>query len=228
MSLGVWWDRGPISPQASVSADAALLRRRELGLIPDSLVFYSRDRPAISLGHFSSDDELEMGLVVEKGLEVVRRVSGGRPIYSDPGQINYALALESGLFPEDPTKVFSVVCRGLIASLHAIGVEAMHHAPNDLEVHGRKISGSALKRGHGATLVHGTILVSTDLDMMARLFRSKGGRSQRPRNELTDLRSEMRNAPARADLINALVDGLGQALDVVFVPDRSFLQVEQR
>jgi lipoate-protein ligase A len=228
MNQGAWCDLGSITPQASVRADAALLRHRELGGIPDSLLFYSRDRPAISLGHFSSEDELDLDLVAARGVEIVRRVSGGRPIYSDMGQINYALAIGADHLPEGPGQVFALVCRGLISSLGEFGVVATHHAPNDIEVNGRKISGSALKRGRGAMLVHGTLLVATDLELMGGLFRPRVGRAPRTRQELTDLRSEMKSVPARTDLTTALAGGLGQALGLEFRRDRSFLQIEQR
>jgi lipoate-protein ligase A len=161
------------------------------------------------------------------GVSVVRRISGGRPIYSDAGQINYALALGDGSLPQNPAEAFAIVCSGLIASLERLGVAATHHAPNDIEVGGRKISGSALKRGHGALLVHGTLLINTDLELMGRLFRSRGGHRQRTSEQLTDLRREMGRVPAREDLTAALVGGLGQVLDIDFLPS-SLLQVEQR
>ena len=226
MRTGAWCDLGPITPQESVSSDAALLRQRELGNVPDALVFYSRDRPTISLGHFSTEAELDQELVAASGLCVVRRVSGGRPIYSDAGQINYALALGAEALPQNPAQAFAIVCGGLLAALQDIGVLASHHAPNDIEVGGRKISGSALKRGRDAVLVHGTLLVRTDLELMGRLFRSRGGHAQRSGEQLTDLSREMRKVPTREDLTAALVGGLGQVLEIEFAPDL-LLQVEQ-
>jgi lipoate-protein ligase A len=226
MRAGIWCDVGPVAPQESVQADAALLRRRELNDISDALVFYSRDRPCVSLGHFSKEEELDMRLVDSLGIGMVRRVSGGRPIYSDPGQINYSLVLSSDSLPADPSRAFATVCGGLISGLGRLGVDAAHHPPNDIEVHGRKVSGSALKRGRGAILVHGTMLVETDLELMSRLFHPHGGREQRDRQRLTDLRSEMGRTPAREELTAALAAGLGQALDIEFAP--SLLHIEQR
>jgi lipoate-protein ligase A len=226
MRAGGWCDVGPLTPQVSVHADAALLRRRELNDTSDTLMFYSRDRPCISMGHFSKEEELDMRLVDDRGIELVRRVSGGRPIYSDPGQLNYALVLSSDSLPEDPSRAFAIVCRGLVRGLGHLGVTSVHHPPNDIEVRGRKVSGSALKRGKGAVLVHGTMLVDTDLELMSRLFRHRDGLEQRDRQRLTDLRNEMGRTPAREELTAALAAGLGEALDIEFAP--SLLHVEQR
>jgi lipoate-protein ligase A len=205
-----------------VDADLALLRSRERAGAQDALVFYSRDRPCISLGHFSREEEFDARLAAERGLQLVRRASGGRPIYSDRGQINYALAL--GDLPESPREVFALVCGGLVQALRTLGVEAVHHAPNDIEARGRKISGSAMKRGRGASLVHGTLLVSTDLALMADLFPAGRGLDR-----LTDLRSELGAAPSRAAIIDAVADGLGRYLATRFEPDLSLLgEVQQR
>jgi lipoate-protein ligase A len=223
-----WCDLGALTPQQSVALDASLLRRRGLEEVPDLLALYSRDRPCISLGHFSREEELDMGLVRERDIALVRRISGGRAIYSDPGQMNYALALGADKLPENPGLAFAVVCGGLISGLARLGLRAAHHAPNDIEIGGRKVSGSALKRGHGAVLVHGTMLIDTDLELMSRLFRASEGRAQRDRSLLTDLRSEMGRTPARTEVTAALAAGLGEALEIEFAQDLLVLHVEQR
>ncbi len=83
-------------PAYTVACDEALLAARAEGSIPDTLHIYRRSRPTISLGHFQRlEDCVDVELAGELGIEVIRRVSGGSAIYTDPGQLIYCLAISS-------------------------------------------------------------------------------------------------------------------------------------
>ncbi len=112
-------------PAYTVACDQALLVARAEGSIPDTLHIYRRSRPTISLGHFQRpEDCVDVELVGELGIEVIRRVSGGSAIYTDPGQLIYCLAISADEIPESPLESYPLLCRGVVEALAMLGVQA--------------------------------------------------------------------------------------------------------
>ena len=79
-------DLGTMDPALTAAADEAILtchQRTE----ENTLAFYSRDRPTVSLGYFESAEEsIDLDLCREKDIGIVRRLSGGSAVFTDPGQ----------------------------------------------------------------------------------------------------------------------------------------------
>jgi lipoate---protein ligase len=173
-------DLGTMDPALTSATDEAILTFRSAGCVGNTLSFYSRDRPAVSLGYFEKAEEcIDLGLCRELDIEVVRRLSGGSAIFTDPGQIIYTVTIEAELVPESPKESYPIICQGVVNALRSLGVGAEHKPLNDVMVRGRKISGSAQTRKEGVVLQHGTVIVDSDLDLMMRVIRQRPGK---PRN----------------------------------------------
>ncbi len=193
-------------PAYTVACDEALLVARAEGSIPDTLHIYRRSRPTISLGYFQRlEDCVDVELVGELGIEVIRRVSGGSAIYTDPGQLIYCLAISADEIPESPLESYPLLCRGVVEALAILGVQAQYRPLNDVEVSGRKISGSAQTRKRGVVLQHGTLLVDTDLDLMIRLLKAQKDKRWRARSEITTLKEELGTAPKMKEVRSAMI-----------------------
>jgi lipoate-protein ligase A len=200
-------------PAYTVACDQALLAARAEGSAPDTLHLYRRSRPAISLGHFQVlEDCVDVELAGESGIEVIRRLSGGSAIYTDPGQLIYCLAVSADQVPESPLESYPVLCRGLVEALAILGVHAAYRPLNDVEVDGRKISGSAQTRKRGVVLQHGTILVDTDVDIMVRVLKAQRDKRWRARSELTTLKEELGTAPRMKEVRSAVIEGYSKSL----------------
>ncbi len=83
---------------------------------------------------------------------------------------------------------------------------------NDVEVSGRKISGSAQTRKRGVVLQHGTLLVDTDLDLMIRLLKAQKDKRWRGRSEITTLKEELGTAPKMKEVRSAMIRGFSLSL----------------
>jgi lipoate-protein ligase A len=200
-------------PAYTVACDQALLTARAEGSVPDTLHLYRRSRPAISLGHFQRlEDCVDVELARESGIEVIRRVSGGSAIFTDPGQLIYCLALSADQVPESPLESYPLLCRGVVEALAILGVRAAYRPLNDVEVGGRKISGSAQTRKRGVVLQHGTLLVDTDVDIMVRVLKAQGDKRWRARSELTTLKQELGTAPRMKEVRSAVIEGFSKSL----------------
>lgn len=207
-------DSDLIAPAMASAVDEALLLARAEGAVPDTLHLYRRSRPSISLGHFERIEEcIDLEAARRSGVALVRRMSGGSAIYTDPDQIVYAVVVGQGSVPESPQETFRLLCQGVISGLRKLGVEAVFKPINDVLVRGRKISGSAQVRRHGVVLQHGTLIVRADYDRMLSVLRSK-----RTREEMTSLAEELAELPSMDDIKAALAAGFASALGVEMVP----------
>ena len=108
------------------------------------------------------ENEVNMSYCREHGVEVVRRKSGGGCVYSDKGNIMVSYVSERGVVNE----VFERYLDGLTAFLRSIGVLAEKSGRNDILVNGRKVSGNAFHQLPDRSIVHGTLLYSTDFDAL--------------------------------------------------------------
>jgi lipoate---protein ligase len=207
-------DLGSMDPALSAALDEAILTSRGDGTAGDTLSFYSRDRPTVSLGYFEKTEEcIDLELCRELGIDVVRRISGGSAIYTDPGQIIYTVVLSADRVPENPKESYPLICAGVVNGLRRLGIDAVHRPLNDVVVNGRKVSGSAQTRRSGAVLQHGTVLVDTDLELMMRVIRPRPGKP-RSADDMTTVARELGRKVGMQEVKDALVSGFGTAFGV--------------
>jgi lipoate-protein ligase A len=211
------------------------------GGAPPALRFYRWDPPALSLGHFQSEADVDFDACRRLGVEVVRRPTGGRALLHG-GDLTYSVALPRPLgVAGSVDAVYGYLARGLIAGLARLGVEAAiarHDGPAgpvcfasqqgaDLRVGDRKLCGSAQVRRGGAVLQHGSVLLRRlGFDETDLLVAPSGGAAERGR-----MRERLRAAtvtleelgvPAEPHAVaRAVTQGFADALDLSFISTSS-------
>jgi len=161
-------------PSYTAACDEAIVSARHKNIAPNTLHFYRRDRPTVSLGYFEKLEEaVDQEVAREHGVAIVRRMSGGSAIFTDSGQLIYSVILDKEFMPDDPNDSYELICSAVIRGLKNLGVKATFKPVNDILVNGRKISGSAQKRQGKVMIQHGTIIVDTDFDLMFSVLRSR-------------------------------------------------------
>lgn len=105
----------------------------------------------------------------ELGVPVFERESGGGVVYHDLGNLNWSFFLRNPGRLLSPTEMFEDASRHAIRALGTLGVPAAFAAPNRIDVHGRKVSGMAARSTPKVRLVHGTLLIDSDLEKLDRL-----------------------------------------------------------
>ena len=145
-----------------------------------------QNAPSIIVGRFQNTaQEVNRPFVEERGIHVVRRISGGGAVYHDLGNVNYSF-----IVPNDEGTPFDFArhARPVIDALAKLGVEAESGGRNDLLIDGRKFSGSAQHMDRRRLLHHGTLLFDSDLSILEQAlsvdeekFTSKGFKSVRSR-----------------------------------------------
>jgi lipoate-protein ligase A len=197
-----------------VAIDEALLEGHGHGSTPDTVHFYARSQPTVSIGQFQRVAEaVDLEECARRGVAVVRRRSGGGSIFTDSGQVIFAIITSESVLGSAPADAFKAVCGAVAESLRGLGVKAEYRPINDIEVDGRKVSGSAQLRRHGSLLHHGTVLVDTDLETMDAVLK---GAPMRPSERVTRLSDLLRPPPDASQVKIALADGFGRLFEVEF------------
>jgi len=167
-------DSGLASALANVAMDRRELALRAKGEGGDLLRFH-RSHPAASIGRDQAlDRELRQDFCSRHGIDIVRRPTSGGALYLDSGQLGFSLviAMTQTLRQQTLTGLLERGCKAIAAGLQQLGIDAAAKAPNDVEIGGRKIASLYATRLDGALLLHGSVLLSIDIDTMLRVLRT--------------------------------------------------------
>ncbi len=130
-----------------------------------------QNQPAVIVGRNQNTiEEINPAYVSEKGIRVVRRLSGGGAVYHDQGNLNFTFVLNN---PQDFAN-FEKFTRPVIKALNRLGIAAQNNGRNDITIGGRKFSGNAQFKHRDRLLHHGTILFDTDIGEMVQALNPSG------------------------------------------------------
>nr|OTP15659.1 lipoate-protein ligase A [Enterococcus sp. 9E7_DIV0242] len=171
-------------PRVNLAIETYLLK--EMPLDEPILLFYIND-PSIIIGRNQNTiEEINKEYVEEKGIHVVRRLSGGGAVYHDHGNLNFSF-----IMPDDGNSFrdFEKVTKPIIQALHELGVSGAElKGRNDLVIDGMKFSGNAMYATDGRMFAHGTLMFDSDIDEVVNALKvrkdkieSKGIKSIRSR-----------------------------------------------
>jgi len=216
-----------LSATDQMRADVELMEGVDAGAAP-ALRLYTWARPALSLGRFQPESDVDRAACRARRVEVVRRPTGGRALLHG-GDLTYAVAVRRPSGPEGSVDaVYRFLARGLIAGLAQIGVtaEVARHAGGagpvcfagqegaDLRVGRRKLCGSAQVHRGRAVLQHGSILLRRlsfdETDLLA------GDHDRVQLRLVTATLAELGAPSVPRAVADAVVAGFEAALDVRF------------
>lgn len=139
----------------------------------DVLLFYI-NAPSIIIGRNQNTiEEIAPDAVEERGVRVVRRISGGGAVYHDLGNLNFSV-----MTPEisDRFNRYDFFTKPVMDVLRELGVPAELSGRNDITADGRKISGNAQFASHNRMFSHGTLLHDSNLDDVSAMLRPRPGK----------------------------------------------------
>lgn len=217
-------DTGAKTAVENIALDSALLQARSRELSPDTLHFLRYDPPAALIGYFqSAGQELRQDYCRSREIDVQRRITGGGALYFDSTHLGWELIGLKGRFGLRQDEVTRKICEAVAAGLRLLGINAAFRARNDIEVGGRKISGTGGVFEGDAFLFQGTLLVDLDVETMIKSLRipteklsARGLSSIRER--VTSLKDELGELPPLEEIKDAIRRGFEQVLGVQFKP----------
>jgi lipoate-protein ligase A len=179
----------------NMAVDEAILLAHSAGKVPPTLRFYGWQPAAVSLGYFQrAMSEIDLDTCRDRGIDVVRRLTGGRAVLHD-AELTYSIVVneDDPLIPKTITASYRYFSSGLLAGLESLGVKAQMTVPvsaygqrkkqsassacfdapshYEVTVEGRKLIGSAQVRKNGVILQHGSVLLRFCAERFVELLR---------------------------------------------------------
>jgi len=175
-----------LSGSKNMQSDLELFKAFENGMTTSTLRIYSWNPPCVSLG-YSQNSEAEIDLEKAKNLgwEVVKRPTGGGIVFHNEAEVTYSIvtAIDNPIFPEGLVPSYRKISEAIVHAIQLIGIDAQIQTSNfklqnksqipnpksqlcfsypaeyEVVVEGKKIVGSAQKRGKRTLLQQGSIFV---------------------------------------------------------------------
>lgn len=213
-------DTGVRTGRENIALDKALIEARLAGEIGDTIRFIQFEPCALVGRHQDLAQELNLDACAARGVQTVRRMTGGGAIFMDGGQLGWALVCDKRVFGKvglpDVTKM---ICEGVAAGLSKLGVDARFRPRNDIEIEGRKVSGTGGFFDGNILIFQGTVIL--DLDPAAMMAVLNVPQAKLEKRDLADagarvtsLKAEIGEMPAMERVKEALLEGLRETLGI--------------
>jgi len=219
-------DTGSRSAAENMTLDDVVLTARSRNAVPNTLRFLQFSPSCTLVGyHQAVEQEIRVDYCREHSIEINRRLTGGGGLFWGKSELGWEIfaSQDDPRFPRCVERLYERMCQGAIRGLEKLGVRAAFRPKNDIEVEGRKISGTGGTSLDGTFLFQGTLLVDFDVDTMLRALRIpteklKDKELSSVKERVTCLAWELDAVPPLAQIKDALAAGFAEVLSVRFEP----------
>jgi len=208
----------------SMALDEAVLRLNAEGKSPNTVRFWRWLPSTVSIGCFQGlEQEVDLKAARKYGVDVVRRITGGGAVFHDhDGELTYSVVCSQEDVTDDIIESYRMICGGLVNGFEKLGLRAEFRPVNDVQVNGKKISGSAQTRRWGSVLQHGTVLISPDIREMFELLKVSPEKISDKFvasvfERVTTAERELGRRPSFDEVRSAMSEGFERAFDVELV-----------
>ena len=219
-------DTGIREGRRQIAFDQALIEAHKARAIPDSIRFLRFPPTALIGRHQALSREIRLDYCRAHGVGVARRITGGGAIYFDEGQLGWELVFHrSTLGIGSLGDLAREICEAAAAGLSTLGVEARYRPRNDIEVGGRKLSGTGGFFDADTLFYQGTVLIDLDASrMVAALNVAQAKLAKRAfdsaAQRVVTLKQLLGATPAIDAVKQALLDGFARRLGIAPVEGR--------
>lgn len=160
--------------------DLRLFREHEQGVVPPTLRIYSWRPKCITLGHSQKPEaEIDLDKAAALGWDVIKRPTGGGIVFHNEAEVTYSLVMDKDdpRLPKGLVPSYKKISEAVVFALNGLGVNASvkttrdprpatrdvlcfsYPAEYEVVANGKKIVGSAQKRGRKTLLQQGSLFV---------------------------------------------------------------------
>lgn len=215
----------PTDGATNMAIDEALWRGRREGTSPPTVRFFAWDPPTVSIGYGQAiGRDVDVEACRRLGVGLVRRPTGGSAIYHDGPERELTYCVTAGTddlgTAPDLLETYQWIARALLRGLRALGAPAeivavpanggpipafcfARTGRYEIELHGRKLVGSAQRRHGRHVLQHGSVLLGVDTPRLRALFPT----TPDPLATLATLETALGHRPKFDDVAAALAEG---------------------
>lgn len=213
-------DTGVRRAAENMALDRAILEAHQEGEAPHTLRFLQFEPSALLGFHQSVGQELRADYCRENGIEIQRRITGGGALYFDQTQIGWELFLnKQRLGTADMGVIAEKICTAAAEGMRRLGVDAHFRPRNDIEVDGRKISGTGGAFDGESIIYQGTLLVDFDVERMLRVLQIPAEKLsdkaiEHAQDRVANLKALLGEAPSMEAVKYHLSNAIGEAFGV--------------
>lgn len=210
----------------NMALDEVLLELKGKGETPNTIRLLQFSPRAVLVGfHQSVQEEVRVSYCTENNIHINRRITGGGAIFFDENQVGWEIVCDKGFFNMNVPnlKLFEILCKPVIYALDILGLKACFRPRNDIEINGRKISGTGGTESDNAFLFQGTMLVDFDVDTMLRSLKIPVEKLQAKeidsvKERVTCLKWELGRTPSLEEIKGAICTGFEKLLNISLEP----------
>ncbi len=215
-------DLPPMTAAENMALDEVLVEVRGSGHSRDTLRFLQFRPATVLVGfHQSLQEEVRLSYCREHGIDVNRRITGGGGLLFDENQLGWEIICAKSFFGVGipNANLFRRLCEPTITALRGMGIDAAFRPRNDIEVAGRKISGTGGTDCESAFLFQGTLLVDFDIETMLKCLRVpveklKAKEIDSIKKRVTCLAWELGRVPETREVKRNLVEAFEQHMGI--------------
>lgn len=208
MGWRLLWASWP-DPELNLAFEWALLELARDGRCPSTIRLWINPPCVIVDRLCRSLPEVKLDACARLGLPVLRRPTAGGAVYHDDGNLNWTLLARREDLPVDvrwPREAEALAGEAILALLSELGLEGRLEPGKGIFVGDCKVSGMAIYLGREAIMVHGTLLVSADLEALRAVLHCKF--------EVANLADLLGSAPGVREIGDKLAACLANALGI--------------
>ena len=232
----------------NMARDVAVLEAVAESQSPPTLRLYGWDPPCLTLGRHQGVEAANLEFCRAKGIDVVRRPTGGRALLHHH-ELTYAVVapLGTGPLPRHLQDAYRSICGALVAAVRELGVNGelnggevnlqlpgprstapCFEAPagGEVVVSGRKLIGSAMRKHGGTILQHGAILIDWDNELQTGAMGLSNDSTLQ--QQVTTLAEELKRKPPRQEVEMTIFEALSAELRVRLVNGALTVREEAR
>jgi len=207
-----------------MALEKVLLESCAKNIAPDTLHFLEFF-PCVLLGYSQSvQDEVHEDFCKTNGIEINRRISGGGCIYMDDGTLGWEIIAKKGAsglkgtsgIPGSLNEMYRLLCGALVTAFLKLGIKACYRPLNDVEVDGKKISGTGGTELDDAFIFHGSILVNSSPETMAKALKVPVKKHHEGQKRTVSMRELLGYVPRMDDVKNCLAQAFAETLGIEF------------
>lgn len=161
MSRLVYYESNSINPYFNLALEEFLFYHKKE---EQMILFLWQNENTIVIGRYQDLlEEVNMKFATEEGISIVRRNSGGGAVYHDLGNLNYTIIFDK---KNDDHIDIARSIQPILEAVRELGIPAEISGRNDIKVNDYKISGNSLYISNGRMLLHGTLLIHSNLQFL--------------------------------------------------------------
>ena len=219
-------DTGLLSGAENMALDGIILEEVEAGNSPPTFRFLRFDPPVALVGYNQDiSQEIRGGYCEQEGIEINRRHTGGGAILFEPSMLGFELfwPVDSPGLPSGFVQITELLGGLGARAISRLGAPAEFRPRNDIEIRGRKVSGTGMTFLSRGWMFQGTVLVENCLERMLRALRVpleklKRREIQSLLQRIAFLADELGRTPSMEELKTAFAEVFAQGLGLELEP----------